>query len=94
MKSVPVITKAVSSNPAHGEVFSKQHYMIELVSDLRQVGGFHQILGLPPSIKQTEILLKVAKSTIALKLTRTSSHLSSSLTPLQFRVRYNVFYNV
>jgi hypothetical protein len=30
----------VSSNPANGEVYSMQHYVIKLVSDLRQVGGF------------------------------------------------------
>jgi len=26
--------------PAHGEVYSVQHYLIKFVSDLRQVGGF------------------------------------------------------
>ena len=36
--------------PRSGEVYSIQHYVIEIVSDLRQVGGFlHNI---------TEILLK------------------------------------
>ena len=37
---VPITTKVVSSNPVHGEVYSIQHYLIKLVSDLRQVGGF------------------------------------------------------
>jgi hypothetical protein len=32
--------KVVSSNPAHSEVYSIQHYVIKFVSDLRQVGGF------------------------------------------------------
>jgi len=34
MQSVPITTKVVSSNPAHGEVYSIQHYVIEFVSDL------------------------------------------------------------
>ena len=33
----------MSSNPVHGEVYSIQHYVIKFVSDLRQVGGFHQV---------------------------------------------------
>jgi hypothetical protein len=36
----------VHSNPAHGEMYSIQHYMIHFVSDLRQVGGFLRVL--PP----------------------------------------------
>ena len=39
-QSVSITTKVVSSNPAHGEEYSKQHYVIKFVSDLRQVGGF------------------------------------------------------
>ena len=35
---MPITTKVVSSNPAHGKVYSLQHYMIKFVSDLRQVG--------------------------------------------------------
>ena len=34
----------MSSNPAHGELYSIHHYVIKFVSDLRQVGGFLQIL--------------------------------------------------
>jgi hypothetical protein len=37
-------------NPAHGEVYAIQHYVIKFVSDLRQVGGF---LLFPPPIKLT-----------------------------------------
>ena len=38
-----ITTEVVSSNPAHGDVYSIQHYVIKLVSDLRQVAGFlHQ----------------------------------------------------
>jgi hypothetical protein len=40
MQSVPITTNVVSSNPAHGEVYSIQLYVIKFVSDLRQVGGF------------------------------------------------------
>ena len=40
----------LSSNPGHDEVYSIQHYMIKLVSDLRQVG---RLLTFPPPIKLT-----------------------------------------
>ena len=43
----------VRPNPVHGEVYSIQHYVIEFVGDLRQVGGLHRVLGFPPPIKQT-----------------------------------------
>ena len=41
------------SNLVHGEVYSIQHYMTMLVSDLRQVGGFLRVLLVPPTIKLT-----------------------------------------
>ena len=50
--TVPSTTKVVSSNHVHGEVYSIQHYVIKLVIDLRQVGGF------------LDILLKVVLNTI------------------------------
>jgi len=40
VQSVPINTKVESSNPAHGEVYSVEAYVINFVSDLRQVGGF------------------------------------------------------
>jgi len=40
---MPFTTIVVSSNPAHGEVYSMQHYVIKFVSDLRQVGGFLRV---------------------------------------------------
>jgi hypothetical protein len=40
VQSVPITTKFVSSNPAHGEVYSIQRYVIKFVSDLRQEVGF------------------------------------------------------
>jgi hypothetical protein len=36
----------VSSNPSHDKVYSKQHYVIKLVSDLQQVGGFLRVIHL------------------------------------------------
>ena len=42
-----------------GEVYSIQHYVIKFVSDLRQIGGFLQVLRFPPP-------MKVAYSTITL----------------------------
>jgi hypothetical protein len=40
VQSVPITTKVVSYNPAHGEVYLIQHYVIKFVSNLWQVGGF------------------------------------------------------
>jgi hypothetical protein len=37
VQSAPIISKAVNSNSAHGEVYSIQHYVIKFVSDLRHV---------------------------------------------------------
>jgi hypothetical protein len=41
----PITTKVVSLNPAHGKVYSIQHYVIKFISDLQQVLWF------PPPIK-------------------------------------------
>ena len=41
---VPITTKVVSSNHAHGGVYSIQHYVIKFVSDLQQVGCFRRVL--------------------------------------------------
>jgi hypothetical protein len=43
----------VSSNLAHDDVYSMQHYLIKFVSDSWQIGGFRRILRFPPPIKQT-----------------------------------------
>jgi hypothetical protein len=53
MQSVPITTKVVSLNPAHSEMYLIQHYVIEFVSDLRQVGVFFRVLRFPPPIKLT-----------------------------------------
>jgi hypothetical protein len=44
--AITITTKVVSLIPAHGEVYSIQHYVIKFVSDLRQVWVF-----LPSSTK-------------------------------------------
>jgi hypothetical protein len=53
------------------EVYSIQHYVVNFVSDMRQVGVFLRILRFPPPIKIdchniAEILLKVVLITITL----------------------------
>ena len=76
MQSVPITTKVVSSNPAHGEVYSIQHYVINFVNDLQQVAPRWWFSpGTPVSSTNktdchdiAEILLKVTLTTIALSL--------------------------
>jgi hypothetical protein len=50
MQSVPITTKAGSTNPAHGKVYSIQHYVIKFVS------GFLWVLRFPPPIKLTAVI--------------------------------------
>jgi hypothetical protein len=40
---VPSTTNILSSNPIHGEMYSKQDFVIKFVSDLWQFDGFHCI---------------------------------------------------
>jgi hypothetical protein len=40
VQTVPITTKVVSSNPAHGMVYSTKHYVIKFVSDLQPVCVF------------------------------------------------------
>jgi hypothetical protein len=67
MKALPITTKDMSSNLAHGEVYSMQH-VIKFVSDLRQVGGFLWVWVSSTNKTAhhdiTDILLKVALNTI------------------------------
>ncbi len=53
MQSVPITTDVVSANLDQGEVHSIQHYVIKIVSDLRQVEGFHLVLRFPLPINLT-----------------------------------------
>ena len=64
-----ITTTVVSSNPADNGVYSKQHYVIQFVNDLRQDGGFFP--GTPVSSTNktdrhdiTEIFLKMLLNTI------------------------------
>ena len=43
VQSVPITTNVVSSNSVHYDVYSI-HYVIKLISDWRQVGGFLWVL--------------------------------------------------
>jgi hypothetical protein len=54
---MPITTKIVNSNPAHGEVYSIQQYVTQFVSDLRQVGVLLRVLRSPPPIKITVVLI-------------------------------------
>jgi hypothetical protein len=44
MQLALITTNVESSDRAHGEVYSIQHYVIKFVSDLRQFGGFLCVL--------------------------------------------------
>jgi len=48
---VPTATEVVSWISSRGEVYSIQHYVMKFVSDLRQVGGFLEVLRFLPPIK-------------------------------------------
>ena len=66
---MPITIKVVSSTPVHGEVYSRQHYGIQFVSDLRQIGVFLLVFRFPPHKKSdrhdiAKILLKVVSNTI------------------------------
>jgi len=66
MQSVPITTNVVSLNPAHGEAYLIQHYVIKVVDDLQQVAW----VSLVSSTNKTnhhdisEILLQVSLNTI------------------------------
>ena len=64
------ITLVVSSNHAHGEVYSIQHYLINFVSDLPACPWFSPISSNNKTNHHniTEILLKVALNTINFRL--------------------------
>ena len=53
VQSAPITTNVVRSNLVHGDVYYIQHYVIEFVSDLWQVGGSLRVLRFHPPIKMT-----------------------------------------
>ena len=65
MKSVPITTKVVSSNPVHGEVYSIQHYVISLsvMTWDRLVADILQVLQFTDHQNITEIPLKLTLNT-------------------------------
>jgi hypothetical protein len=65
MQSVPITTNIVSSNPAHGMVYSIQHYVSQWFSPGTPVSSTNKT----DCHDITEILLKVALNTITLTLT-------------------------
>ena len=40
IQSAPITTEVVSFDRTRGEVYTIQYYVIQFLSDLRQVGGF------------------------------------------------------
>ena len=68
VRSIALTTKVVSTNPTPSEV-STQQYVIQFVSDLRQISGFHRVLQFPLPDETdrhdiVEILLKVSLNTM------------------------------
>jgi len=53
IQSVPIITNVVRLNPAHGEVYLMQHYVIKFVSNLQQICNFPRVFRFPLPIKLT-----------------------------------------
>ena len=41
----------------YNTIYSIQHYVINFVSDLRQIGGFLRVLPFPPPIKLTTVTI-------------------------------------
>ena len=54
MQSVSITANVASSNPAHGKVYSIQHYVIKFVS---YFGGYLRVLWFRPPIKLTATIL-------------------------------------
>jgi len=77
VQSVPMTTNVVRSNPDNGEVYSIQHCVVQFVSHMRQIGGFHWATPVS-STNKTEILLKVALSILILRTTHSSTTVCSS----------------
>ena len=48
--------RIASLNPAHGEVYLVQHYVIKFVGYLLQADGFPRVLRFPPPIKLTAMI--------------------------------------
>ena len=89
--AVSITNKIVSSNPAHGEVYSVQHYVIKFVSHLWQVGGFLRFFFTNKTDHHeiTEILLKKALNTIIIPYYPWIPRLIFSITIIPFWASFN-----
>ena len=67
MQSVPIITKVVSSNRPHDELYVIQHYVIKFVGDLRWFSQNTLVSSTNKTERHdiTEILLKEVLNTIS-----------------------------
>ena len=66
MQSVSISAKVVSSNPVHGEVYPKQHY-VKKVRELLATGGWLSPVSFTNKTDRhdiTDILFKMALNTI------------------------------
>jgi hypothetical protein len=92
MQSVPITTKVASLNPAHGERYSIEHYVIKFVNDLRQVGDFLPVLCNIKTDRHdiTIILLKVALNIIAHSPSLNIYIVSRQKKPPRHKVRNNI----
>ena len=84
--------KILITTTVHGELYSIQHYVINFVSDLRQVGGFSP--GTPVSSTNktdrhniAEILLKVVLTSISLNLFKIQVNLSFIYSQLKLEAK-------
>ena len=75
MKSVLITTNVASTNPARGDVYSIQIYVIKFVNDIRLVSYFFPVSSTNKTDRHciTEILLKVVLNSITPEL-RTEQH--------------------
>ena len=92
IQSVPITTKVASSNPAHGEMYSIQHYVIKFVNDVRQVGDFLPVLCNIKTDRHdiTIILLKVTLNIITHSPSLNIYIVSRQNLPPRHKVRNNI----
>ena len=70
VQSVPITTTLLTSNIAHGEVYSIHHYVVNFVSDLLQVDGFRWRVFYPVYV----LLLTISQKVRLSKLPILSEH--------------------
>jgi hypothetical protein len=70
VQSVPNTTKVVNLNSMYGKMYSMPYYVIEFVSDFRQISGFLLVLRFPPPIKLNFLCGETSTNFIIFGLTR------------------------